>query len=103
MMPPMEPVVVVARWQTAGTSLETVLAHLAQLRSRSLAEPGCLGYEAFQSVDEPADLVLIERYRDGDALDAHLNSPRYQELVVGRIRPLLTDRRVEFLRRREAT
>ena len=46
--------------------------------------------------------VLIERYRDDAALDAHVNSPHYQEIVVGRVRPLLTDRRVEVLRPREA-
>ncbi len=97
-----EPVVVLAHWQTTETSLDTVLEHIAALRPQSLAEPGCLGYEAFQSPGEPTNLVLIEHYRDGAALDAHLNSPHYQELVVGRIRPLLTDRRVEFLRPREA-
>jgi quinol monooxygenase YgiN len=46
---------------------------------------------------------LIEHYRDDDALEAHLSSPHYQEIVAGRIRPLLTDRRVEILRPRDAT
>jgi quinol monooxygenase YgiN len=93
-----EPVVVVAHWQTTEESLDTVLAHVAVLRPQSLAEPGCLGYEVLRSVDEPTHLVLIEHYRDGTALDAHLNSAHYQEVVVRTIRPLLTDRRVEFLR-----
>lgn len=93
-----DPVVVVARWQTTADSLETVLGHLAELRPQALAEAGCLGYEAFQSADEPATIVLIERYRDGAALDEHVNSAHYQRLVVERIRPLLTDRRVERFR-----
>lgn len=97
------PVVVIAHWQIAEASLDTVLAHVAALRPQSLAEPGCVGYEVLRSVDEPTTLVLIERYHDGPALDAHLSSPHYQELVVERIRPLLTDRRVEFLRPRDAT
>ncbi|TQR85672.1 antibiotic biosynthesis monooxygenase [Mycobacterium hodleri] len=97
----MEPVVVVARWQTTEAALDTVLAHVASLRPHALAEPGCLGYGIFQSVDDPTTLVLIERYRDKTALDAHVNSPHYQELVVERIRPLLTDRQVEILRRDE--
>jgi quinol monooxygenase YgiN len=96
-------VVVVAYWQTTVTSLDTVLAHIAVLQPKALAEPGCLGYEVFRSVANPASLVLIEHYRDGTALDAHLSSPHYRDLVVERIRPLLTDRRVEFLRPREAT
>lgn len=93
-----EPVVVIAHWQTTEASLNTVLDHVTVLGPQSLAEPGCLGYEVFRSVDDPASLLLVEHYRDGAALDAHLSSPHYQELVVGRIRPMLTDRRVELLR-----
>ncbi|WP_197379857.1 putative quinol monooxygenase [Mycolicibacterium mengxianglii] len=98
-----ETVVVVAHWQTTEASVDTVLAHLAELQPKSLAEPGCLGYEVFRQIEERASLVLIEHYRDDTALDAHLNSSHYQDLVVGRIRPLLTDRRVEFLRPRDET
>jgi quinol monooxygenase YgiN len=97
------PVVVVARWKTIEADLPTVLAHFADLRPQSLAEPGCLGYEAFQSVGDPTALVLIEHYRDDAAFEAHLSSPHYQEVVVGLVRPLLTDRQVEVLRPREAT
>ena len=98
-----EPIVVVAHWRTTQASLATVLAHTAVLRPQSLAEPGCLGYEVFQSVDEPTNLVRIERYRDGTALEAHVSSPHYQEQVVRRIRTELTDMQVEFLRPHEAT
>jgi len=93
-----DPVVVVAHWQTTAESLDTVLGYLAELRPQALAEPGCLGYEAFQSADDTTTIVLIERYRNDAALDEHVNSAHYQELVVGRIRPLLTDRRVERYR-----
>jgi quinol monooxygenase YgiN len=99
----MEPVVVVAHWQTTEAALDTVLAHVAELRPQALAEPGCLGYAVFQSVDDPTGLVLIERYRDRPALNTHANSAHYRELVVERIRPLLTDRQVEILRPHEAT
>lgn len=93
-----DPVVVVAHWQTTAESLDIVLGNLAELRPQALSEAGCLGYEAFQSVDDPTTIVLIERYRDDAALDEHVNSAHYQDLVVGRIRPLLTDRRVERFR-----
>jgi quinol monooxygenase YgiN len=97
-----EPVVVLARWETTEAFLGEVLAQVAALRPQSLAEPGCLGYEAFQGVDEPATVLLVERYRDGAALDAHRNSVHYREVVVERILPLLTDRRVVFLRPTES-
>jgi quinol monooxygenase YgiN len=98
-----ESVVVIAYWQTTEASLDAVLEDMAALRALSLAESGCLGYETFQNFEEPTALVLIERYRDVDAQQEHLDSPHYRELVVDRIRPLLTARRVEILRVRELT
>jgi quinol monooxygenase YgiN len=96
-----ESVVVVAHWQTTEAAFDAVVEDVAGLRRLSLAEPGCLGYETFQSTEEPNALVIIERYRDVEAQQAHLDSPHYRELVVDRIRPLLTARRVEILRVRE--
>lgn len=93
-----EPVVVVAHWQTTEADLDTVLANIAALTPHVLAEPGCLRYEALQTVGDPTSLVLVEHYRDRAAADAHVASAHYQEFVVERIRPLLTDRQVEVLR-----
>jgi quinol monooxygenase YgiN len=98
-----EPVVVVAHWQTTKAALDTVLAGIAAIRPQSLGEPGCLGYEAFQSLTDETSLVLIEHYRDDVAFEAHLSSQPYQDIVVDQIRPLLTDRRVEILRPRDET
>jgi quinol monooxygenase YgiN len=97
-----EPVVVVAHWQTTKAALDSVLASIAAIRPQSLGEPGCLGYEAFQSLADETSLVLIEHYRDDAALEAHISAPHYQEIVVGQVRPLLTDRRVEILRPKDA-
>lgn len=97
-----EPLVVVARWETAGESLGAVLSLVAELRERSLGEPGCLGYEVLESVEAPSAVVLIERYRDAAALDAHRGASHYRELLVERILPMLTARRVELLRPRDA-
>ena len=95
-MTPAEPLVVVAHWNTMEGSLETIGQLLAELKPRSLAEPGCLGYEILQGSDDPTSIVLIERYCDKASLEAHASSPHYQDLVVAKIRPLLTDRTVEI-------
>lgn len=89
-----------AHWRIEQAQVDTVLDLAASLRSASLAEPGCLGYEVLQNVEDPTTVVLIERYRDDDALHAHQSSPHYQELVVGQIRPLLAGRDVEVLQAR---
>ncbi|GGC70300.1 putative quinol monooxygenase [Undibacterium terreum] len=95
-------ITVVARWQLADNALSEVLSALGKLRLASLEEPGCLGYEVYQSMEaQHHSLLLLERYRDNAALDAHRQSAHYQTLVVGRILPLLKDRRVEFLQARD--
>ncbi|MGU3503063.1 putative quinol monooxygenase [Mycobacterium sp. C31M] len=97
------PVVVIAHWRTTAANLPEVLRYAAEAQHRSLAEPGCLGYEIFSASGDPTHVVLVEHYRDSAALDAHMSSPHYQQLVVGRIRPLLTDRTVELLQPRAET
>ncbi len=79
-----------------------VLALVAELRARSLEEPGCVSYEVLQSVDEPGAILLLERYRDGAALEAHRSTNHYRELVVERILPMLVDRKVELLQPRSS-
>jgi len=90
-------ITVIARWRVKHGHLDDVLAHVAELRAASLDEPGCLDYAAFRSVDAGDELLLVERYRDAAAVEAHRQSPHYGALVVERILPLLADRRVELL------
>jgi quinol monooxygenase YgiN len=90
-------VVVIAHWQISDGALGEVLAHVDELKPLSMAEPGCLGYEVFQSVDDATAVLLIERYRDDTALNEHRSAEHYQRLVVEAILPLLTDRQVEIL------
>lgn len=92
------PITVVARWRVNAAAVDSVLALVAELRPHTLAEPGCLGYDAFRSADTPGELLLVERYRDQAAIEAHRGSAHYQGVVVQRILPLLSDRKVELLR-----
>jgi quinol monooxygenase YgiN len=93
-----EPIVVIAHWTTQEESVGRVLALVAELRERSLEEPGCLGYAALQSVGTREAIVLIERYADAAALEAHRNTKHYRELLIERVLPMLTSRQVELLR-----
>lgn len=93
-------ITVVARWQPAEGALGEVLAILAELRPQSLAEPGCLGYEVYRGVDAQHSLLLVERYADEAAIEAHRQSEHYQTLVVQRALPLLAHRQVELLQAR---
>jgi quinol monooxygenase YgiN len=91
-------IVTIAHWQVHPEAVASVLALVDELRRHSLEEPGCLGYEALQSVGGPDSIVLIERYADPAALAAHRNSAHYKGLLVEQILPLLSARGVELLR-----
>ncbi len=91
------PIVVVARWTVAAPSIAGVRALLPELKRQSLAEPGCLGYEILESSVAPEVIVLIERYRDAAATDAHRNTAHYRDMVAARIVPLLVQRQVDLL------
>ncbi|HSI56051.1 MAG TPA: putative quinol monooxygenase [Ideonella sp.] len=88
---------VLARWKVAADEVSTVLSLVAALRKDTLAEVGCLAYDVFRGVEAPGEILLIERYLDAAAVDAHRATPHYQDLVVRRIMPLLSERNVEFL------
>jgi quinol monooxygenase YgiN len=97
------PITVVAHWHPVANAFDEVLAIVAELRAKSLTEPGCLGYEVYRSEQDPQALLLLERYRDEAAIEAHRQSAHYQSLVPGRALPLLAERRVELLVARTAS
>jgi len=91
------PITVIARWRPVDGALEQLMAILAELQPQSLAEPGCMAYEIYQGTDPAPSILLVERYRDQAAIDAHRQSVHYQSLVVERALPLLAERRVDLL------
>ena len=65
----------------------------AELRTASLAEPGCLGYEVMRgNADEPGTFVLYETWRDQAALDEHYGTEHFQRLGVNGIRTFASNR-----------
>ena len=42
------------------------------------AEPGCLWFDWSRSLDDPAEYVLVEAFRDDDAASAHVTSDHYK-------------------------
>ncbi len=50
---------------------------LSSLVAPSRAEPGCLDYDLYRERLEGPRFVLVERYRDQDAVEAHRRSSHY--------------------------
>lgn len=62
-------------------------------RSMQLEAGRCLSFEVFAPVDNEAQVILVEKYIDDDALQAHWDSPhmaeyldRVADLIVSRTR-----------------
>ena len=85
-------VTVIAQYKAragAGDEIAEVLAlHVAATR----AEPGCVEFTAYRSLDDADRFTLHERYEDEAAFEAHRASPHFAEYVEGRIVPLLEER-----------
>jgi len=72
----------------------TVLATFKALPGKEAIlaeEKGCLMYVPLVSVENPAEIVFLEKYVDQEAMQAHLQSPyfiaataRFPELLEGK-------------------
>ena len=89
-------VAVVVRYQAMKGKGDQVAALLARHAAATQAEPGNLDFVALRSFEDTDTFVLYERYADSDAFEAHTSSPHYEGIAVAQIRPLLSDRTVEF-------
>ncbi|MGG2399087.1 putative quinol monooxygenase [Pseudomonas sp. SH1-B] len=60
---------------------EAVAAGLRELVTASNAEPGCLRYELHGNPGNPEQFVMIEQWRDEQALELHRNAPHFQHFT----------------------
>jgi quinol monooxygenase YgiN len=63
-------------------------AHLEMLEP-TRAEPGCLGYDLYQSREDPAVMFFYENWIDFRALATHMNTPNFYHYVRGEVDPRL--------------
>lgn len=86
---------VAAEWRTAPEHAETVRQLMVQAAAAVRAnEPGNLLYVAHQDPKDPAHFLFYEQYTDQAALDDHVASAHYKDLVAAQLVPLLTERKV---------
>ncbi|AQW54512.1 putative quinol monooxygenase [Streptomyces violaceusniger] len=86
--------VVVARYRTKEGEENTVLPLLDTVAAASRQEPGNLAYRVHQGTEDPRAIVLYEEYVSEAAFTAHCATPHFQEIVLGRVVPLLDSRDV---------
>ncbi|MDR7171578.1 quinol monooxygenase YgiN [Nocardia kruczakiae] len=47
----------------------------------SLAEPGCLDYRPYADPNDPARMVVVERWHGPDALETHFATPHFRHIA----------------------
>ncbi|MEE1809205.1 putative quinol monooxygenase [Streptomyces sp. BE133] len=86
--------VVVARYRTRAGEEDTVLPLLDTMAAASRQEPGNLAYRVHQGVEDPRAIVLYEEYASEADFTEHCTTPHFQEIVLGKVAPLLESRDV---------
>ncbi|MCY0898644.1 MAG: putative quinol monooxygenase [Firmicutes bacterium] len=74
----------------AGDAVIELLREMAPLVKQH--EPDCLVYEVFRSRDNADVIMLHELYRTMEALEAHRQTPYFQDIIEGRVIPRLERR-----------
>ena len=63
-------------------------AHLSVVDT-TRAEHGCIDYDLYQSLDDPAVMFFYENWTDQAALSKHMNTPNFYRVVRGEVDPRL--------------
>lgn len=88
------PVHVFATWKVKDGQIETVLNLLKTVHDESIKENGNLFYKIHQSNSDANTILLFEGYINEPAVAEHRNSAHFQDLVLGKIVPLLENREI---------
>ena len=73
-----------------------VVGMFKPLAEASRKEPGCLMYVAHQHRDDPTRFLVYEQYKDDAALDAHRNSPHFQQYAASGFYNHVIERQAEI-------
>jgi quinol monooxygenase YgiN len=92
----MTDVLVIARYTVSAGSEAEVHALVPRLAAASREEPGALAFVPYVSLEDPRDVVLLERYASREAFAAHRDTPHFHDLVEQQIIPRLDRRTVEI-------
>jgi (4S)-4-hydroxy-5-phosphonooxypentane-2,3-dione isomerase len=80
--------VLAVNWMANSGHEKEVAIIFEKLQAASRQEPGCLTYTVHRHVDDPRRFFIYEQYRDAAALEAHRNSPHFQEYAVKALRTI---------------
>jgi quinol monooxygenase YgiN len=74
--------VLAVTWMANPGHENEVAEIFTKLQAASRQEPGCLMYIVHRHKDDPRHFFIYEQYRDEAALQAHRNTPHFQEYAL---------------------
>lgn len=74
--------VLAVTWMANPGHENEVAEIFTKLQAASRQEPGCLMYTVHRHKTDPRHFFIYEQYRDEAALEAHRNTPHFQEYAV---------------------
>jgi quinol monooxygenase YgiN len=86
---------VIAHYRAKLEEVETVAELLHELSTASRTEEANISYEYFQGVDDKAQFVILERYRDAEGFAAHREHDHFKSIGLAQIIPRLESRLIE--------
>ncbi len=88
------PVHVFATWKVKDGQIENVLNLLKTVQEQTIKEKGNLFYKIHQSNSDLNTVVLFEGYTNESTVIEHRDSAYFQDIVLGKIVPLLEKREI---------
>jgi quinol monooxygenase YgiN len=86
---------VVVRYTVKPEETETVLRLLGEMAAATRAEEANLSYEFFQGVEDPTQIVILERDRDAAGFAAHRDYEHIERIGASQIIPRLERRTIQ--------
>ncbi|MBO1269927.1 putative quinol monooxygenase [Arthrobacter cavernae] len=86
---------VVVRYTVKPGETDTVLRLLGEMASATRSEEANLAYDFFQGAEDPAQIVILERYRDAAGFAAHREYEHFERIGVSQIIPRLAGRAIQ--------
>lgn len=71
-------IVVTAKMKVKPASKYDFMVETEPLIKHTRSEKGCISYNLYTDIDDPNQLVMLEFWKDMDALDAHMNTVHFK-------------------------
>lgn len=75
-------ITVIAKLAIQAGKIDETITMLKAMMEKVATEEGTLLYSLNRNPTDPNTLVIVERYKDKDALSAHSSTPHFKELFA---------------------